>query len=201
MIVLSYELKDSATPALKALEGRLSDRTELHRHVAAAAEHTTREHMVTIDPSMHTTRSRLGVPISSPPSYWQSRINAVESRADSNAATVSLGSEAEIFSRVDGPVLVRPRVGKYLTIPATAAAYGRRAREIAGLFAVTFKSGSKALAQKDGSDSKKLKVFYWLKESVTLPQDRELLPSDEQYLNAAEQGARDFVDAMPGGAA
>jgi len=88
---------------------------------------------------------------------------------------------------------VKARAAKYLTIPATAAAFGRRAREIAGLFLVKFKSGVKALAKRDG---KGLKVFYWLKESVTLPQDRELLPSDEQLLNAAEKGARDYIKKL-----
>lgn len=198
MILLNYTITDSPSPALKALEGKLTDRTGLHQHIAATAEVATREHLRLIEPTMHTTRARLGVGANNPPSYWSARIAAVESRASASEATVSLGKEAEIFARVNGAVIVRPRVGKYLTIPATAAAYGRRAREFAGLFFVQFKSGTKALAKKDG---KGIKVFYWLKESVTLPQDRELLPSDTQYLDAAEQGTRDYITNLPGGAA
>lgn len=196
MIAVEVRIEDGASPTLTAVQRGLSDLTVLNQHVAAAAESTTREHLREIDPNMHTTRARLGVSLGNPPSYWASRIAAVESRATKDAAIVSMGKDSEIFERTFGPVVVRPVSAKHLTIPANAATFGRRAREFSGMFPVTFKSGKKALAQREG---KGLKVMYWLKDEVTLPEERRLLPSDEQFLNAAEQGARDFVNTLAGG--
>ena len=194
MIALNIKVNDAVTPTLKRLQSQLTDRTELNAKIAATAETLTRRYLIEVAaPVRHKTAERLGA---TPTGYLGRRANAIESRGTKDAAIVSLGSEADIFARVDGPVIVRARAAKFLTIPATAAAFGRRAREIGGLFPVTFKTGSKALVQKDG---KKLKVFYWLKEAVTLPQDRELLPSDEGYEKAAELAAQDFVDALAGG--
>lgn len=40
----------------------------------------------------------------------------------------------------------------------------------------------------------KVEVWYWLSKGVRLPQDRGLLPTDDQFTKAAEEGAIDFLE-------
>jgi hypothetical protein len=93
---------------------------------------------------------------------------------------------------------IAPTRGKYLTIPATGEAYGKRAREFNNLrFAIV--QGRPALVEaeatkvrfgnrkKDGSrtvfkgeTTSGLTPFFWLVRHVHQEPDRSILPSDEQ---------------------
>jgi hypothetical protein len=193
---LQFQLKvtDHASPTLHALAGLKDDRTRLNRQVADHAAVLTRNHLAALN--KHQTATRLGA---TPTGYYATKAESVEARATGDAAIVSIatGGGREAFARVFGEVTVRARSGKYLTIPATAAAYGRRAREFDGLRFIPFPNGTKALAKVTGTGKdRKTQVFYWLKESVLLPQDRSILPSDEQYLQAAERGANEYLDQV-----
>lgn len=216
MIQFTIQTSDAATPILNDLQSKLSDRTGLNKSIAGVAEALTRRHIIeTAAPSRHNTASRLGA---TPTGYLTRRGNAIESSATSDAAIVTLAGATEIFARVSGDVDVHPVGSKYLTIPANAAAFGHRAGEFPFLRFMQFPSGVKALVRvkeslkprkprdpsKPGPKRKPAPpshrkpgvtpdVYYWLRESVTLPQDRELLPSDEQYTQAAELGARDYL--------
>lgn len=213
MIAIQVKVSDTVTPTLARLEGRLTDRTDLHRRIGTAAEVLTRRHIIEVAaPARHTTAERLGA---SPTGYLARRGQAVESSANRDAAIVTLGGAREIFARVDGPVIVAGR-GKLLTIPATAPAYGRRAGEFSNLRFVLFPSGAKALVKsktarggphrvrhpeaarsarpaRPRQAGDRPEVMFWLKDQVTLPQDRGLLPADEQFAQAAEIGARDYI--------
>ena len=41
-------------------------------------------------------------------------------------------------------------------------------------------------------------VWYWLVKSVFQPQDRTLLPNDEQYRLTALKGVHDYMDRLLG---
>jgi len=177
---------DEATPILAELRRKLDDRTGLHEHIAAIAEVRTRRYIIEeAAPLRHKTAERLGA---QPTGYLSRRGEAIESTADKDRATVILGGEREIFARVLGDVTVKPVTAKYLAIPASAESYGKRPREFDSLRFVPFPSGARALV-----DGKSGQVQFWLKQSVTLPQDRGLIPPDEQFIAAAEQGARDYL--------
>ena len=93
-----------------------------------------------------------------------------------------------------------------------AAAYGKRAITVPDLTpvirwkdgehrAVTLIQRETTVAGGDDSDSRRAAtstVWYWLVKSVTQPQDRTLLPSDEEYPLAAPEGIRDYVDEILG---
>lgn len=195
---VTINVSDDVTPALSTLTKNLTgDRTDLHEYIAYAAGVMTQRY-ITEDaaPTRHRTANRLGA---SPTNYLARTAAALEFTGTRDAAVLSFGRDSEIYARVNGPVTVRPVNKKFITIPATAAAYGKRAREFSFLKFIPFANGTRALARVDGKGkAKKLIIFYWLKEQVTLPQDRGLLPSDTQFLDAAELGARDFVEHVFG---
>lgn len=191
MYKLGVEVKvnDTATPALaEVMRSFAGQKPDLMSRIAGGAEVLTRRHIAEVAaPSRHTTAQRLGAKATG---YLTRRANAVESSYSGSTATVTLGGEAEIFARAFGPVTVNARAGKMLTIPWRAEAYGRRAGEFSDLFIVRSKRGNAFLARRDG---KLLQFVYLLKRSVSLPEDRGLLPSDEQYVQITEQAAVEFI--------
>lgn len=214
---IEVKISDQATPILAELQRKLEDRTELNRSIAAVSEVLTRRHIAEVAaPLRHTTAKRLGA---KPTGYLNRRANAIESSGTREEAIIRLGGAPEIFARVDGPVIIRAKE-KLLTIPATAEAYGRRAGEFSDLRFVMFPSGAKALIRAPGhkrgpervrpvpkiragrgSSEKRRQgphpeVVFWLRDEVELPQDRGLLPSEDQYTQAAELGARDYLKTL-----
>jgi hypothetical protein len=129
--------------------------------------------------------------------------------ADAAKATHSAGTETEatvtisqqgIRQRLFGGT-IRPNAGKkYLTIPARAEAYARRAGEFHDLHFVKLKNGNAMLVagevtgvskklNKDGSlrtraGMEEGVVMFWLVPSVTQQSDRTVLPTDKQINDA-----------------
>jgi hypothetical protein len=200
---VTVQVKDDATPLLAELQrtlGPQGDRSELNQHIANRATVLTQEHVRSLN--IHSTAQRLGA---TPTDYFAKKANQMEPAADSSHAMVLLntGLGLEAFARVFGDVTVNAVNSKYLTIPANAAAYGRRAGSFEDLKFIPFGNGTRALVKQTvtmvpgmrKAEIKKVtnEVFYWLKPSVVLPQDDSLLPTSEQYAAAAEQGAEDFT--------
>lgn len=203
MTTIDVEItKDAATPLLHALAAKLLDRTQLHKRIADRTEGVVRSHLLGLN--RHQTARRLGA---TPTSYFERKANGLESRATAQEAIVTIptgdnadgDSGLEAFARVLGPVQIAAKAAQWLTIPAISATYGRRAREFDRLFFVQLGEGRAMLARRDG---KTLTPMFWLRKSVSLTQDRTLLPTDDQFSNAAEQGAEDFVmkDGIPAAA-
>lgn len=227
---LDVKADDQATPTLNDLREALKPGSGEHirmlKTVGASVETLTRDHIRKAAPSRHKTANRLGA---TPTNYLAKRADTVESSVSGTLVMVAV--YGAIFARVDGSKTVRARPKKALTIPATAAAYGRRAKEIGGLRLVVFLDAKKAaLAKVKGgpktgtvfmrkkifgpaklstvrwqrwrekkglsNDPPEIKVFYWLKKQVTLPQDRGLLPADAELLDAVEDGARAYLDDL-----
>jgi hypothetical protein len=195
---ITFTVDDAATPILTQLRAGLEDARALHEAIGAEAEILTRDHIGKAAPSRHKTAQRLGA---EPTGYYERTAEGVTSRGDDDAAVVVIGGDNAIFARVFGPVTVKPRTKKFLTVPAKAAAYGKRAGEIPDLDVLFFNKGggrgfSMALGRRD--DDGKADVWFWLVRQVTLPQDRGLLPTDDQYSAAAELGAIGYLDAIAG---
>lgn len=219
---------DDATPTLRDLQASLTVRgkQEVAKAVGARLEFTIRKHLRTIAPKHHKTASRLGAT----PTGYLSKRNVESGHGPGGSIVVKVFGA--IFARVDQDVNVSAKPGKALAIPAIAAAYGKRPREIGGLrLAIFVDKGKAALVKTDGSRSSKplifrkgggpkkygpdtkanarrkafigprkerkklkFKIYFWLKRGVKLSQDRGLLPSDEDFHKAMEQGAIDFLD-------
>lgn len=134
----------------------------------------------------HTAANKLGA---KPTGYLTKRAELIEGTGDAQQATLKL--TGHIFKRAFGPVTVRARQGKMLTIPMRAEAYGRRAREFDDLFIIRAKQGRAFLARKVAEG--RVQFLYLLKSVVVLPQDRGLLPSDAQFQQLGELAARGYL--------
>ncbi|WP_009960338.1 hypothetical protein [Verrucomicrobium spinosum] len=208
-IVATYT--NEATPLLAALLPKLEDPTQLNKHIAGEAEVLTANHLINVK-SEHKTASRLGA---TPTYYFQNKSRAVESWYDETCAEVviptgegaisnlskSVGGSAvgsrEAFAPAFGAVNIVAINSRYLTIPAAAVAYGRRAGEFPLLQFIPFASGAKALAMVTGKGKeRKTEVYYWLREEVNLKEDKTILPTDDDYAAAAERGAESFMSEM-----
>lgn len=185
------EINDQATPALADLQRRLTGEglRELRRGIATGFRPLVQNHIRKAAKTRHTTAERLGA---KPTNYLARTADTVES-LPLGEDRIRLNLNGEIFKRTFGPVLVKPREKKMLAIPISKESYAKRAAGMGGLFFVRSKKGHLLLCRRDG---KELKPLFLLKESVTLPQDRGLLPSDLDFQVDAEKSAVRFIRAM-----
>lgn len=183
---------DEATPFLRRAQAELQDRSGLNLYVARSVRNVTRDYLIDQAAGRHKTAEKLGA---RPTGHLARAAQSVDFEATKEAAIISIASAG--ISRAFAALTISPTGGKkYLTIPAVAEAYGKRAGEFAELKFVPLKGGKvPVLARIEKSDGGKrtLRVIYWLKDQVTVPEDRTLLPSDSLLLDAAEEGAREFL--------
>lgn len=127
--------------------------------------------------------------------------DATSFTADAQGVKIGIAHEG-VRLRVEGGTIT-PKKGKYLTIPAVAAAYGKRAREFQNLSLMFRRIGGKVRAvalavtdftpvgkgtPKKGQKAKSKssgKVMFWLVRSANIPANRGLLPSDEAIMKEA----------------
>lgn len=201
-------------PALEDAQRLLTDKQALNSAIAGTVGGMVRRYIQerSQSPAYHKTADRLGAKRTG---YYEAASTGVQTSGNSTEATVLLTQHTEIFKRVEGPVSVKPRTRQWLSIAATKEGYGRRAEELGGLsFRPTSRPGLALLVRgpkyqrkADGTRRTKAealayrkelaaqtKVIYWLRKSVILPQDRQLLPSQEQVELAAELGAKDAIN-------
>lgn len=184
-------LDNKATPMLSELlkEIDAEDQPKLMKLLADDFEILTRDHITKAAATRHKTASKLGA---SPTGYLEKRSQAVESEPEKQGVLLKL--QGDIFKRTFRPVTVTAVKAKMLTIPWRKEAYGRRASEFADLFPVRSKRGQAFLARR--KDARTIEFLFLLKKSVTLPQDRGLLPSGAQYAARAEMVAKVFLEDM-----
>ncbi|MGV3664271.1 MAG: hypothetical protein ACO1TE_29130 [Prosthecobacter sp.] len=194
MAFLSIQLEATArlTPYLVELLQSLdlSNQNEFFSDVADAFETITSLHITQASRTRHKTAYKLGA---TPTGYLERLAGTVE--ASPAPGRVRMTVQGDIFKRAFGEVEVTAQQAEMLTIPWHAEAHGRRAREFDNLFVYQSKQGRSFLAR-PGASKGKLEFMYLLKKSVTLPQDRGLLPGDDAYLAEAERIAAAYVDAQ-----
>lgn len=88
---------------------------------------------------------------------------------------------------------IAPVSANWLTIPARAEAYGRRAREFSNLAFVRFRADLAGLVQVGGGDKEGGGLFYWLVKRVTQQPDSTVLPSDQEIRDAAVAAAHEYA--------
>lgn len=196
MIRIAIKIEDTATPFLARVRGAITgERRDFFRYVSTSIGETTREHVRAIAPLRHKTARALGA---SPTRHLTRAAAAIEGQFSDTGATL-------VFPRVSGlsrafrDFNLRPVTPgiRFLTIPASARAYGKRAREFSGLkfemVTADFNGRTalrRALVFPDGA------IAYFLVKRAFIPQDRTLLPSDQDFATAAEIGARDYIKAL-----
>jgi len=212
--LLTLDIHDEATAPLRRIMDMLQDRAGLHRALAGRVGDLVSNYIIfKAAPERHATARRLGADVTH---YLTIAGRSVTNEGNATEGIVAITQNTDIFARVAGPVNVRPRSKQWLTIPADKTSYGRRAGEFDDLvFLPTKKSGLALLVRRPkyvGRPNQKrrtpaeaaayreelkrqTRVIYWLKKEVTLPEDRGLLPSDEQFFAAMEEGVREAAEA------
>lgn len=186
---LTVDLSASGVPGIDELARGLETRQGLHERIGERVRNLVRDHFLEMEGARHTTAERLGA---KPSGFWGMAANNTSSSADEDGAVVSVNHPG--VGRADHDVTIEPGQGKqWLTLPLIAQAYNQRAYRVPGLF-VVMGAAMPLLVQKRGDDG--ITPWYALVRSVTQPQDRTILPSDEGLNTAALAGVRDYVDQL-----
>lgn len=187
----SISTKDNLTPQLAELNAALSPE-RLNPRIGAAATETFRRHFANLD---STRQNSLG---GGRTHFWAQAARGTHFDVLQDGVKISV-SQVGARQRVQGGE-IRPVNAKWLTIPARAESYGKRAGEFSNLRFVIFRkdelaalisgSGGATVTRKTkgGEVSTPVKgategtVMYWLKKSVTQEADPTAIPSKEQIL-------------------
>ena len=158
-------------------------------------------HVLRASAARHRTASRLGATPTGHLSDGAANIR-MEKAGRQAVVTVPIPGITRAFHALH----IRPRTAKALTIPVNAVAYGMRAPELAArgwsLFTLPAKEGPGAgvlFGRKAGA--KGAVALYLLRESADVPQDRELMPSDEEMGEALAYGVQMEIERTRGGMA
>ncbi len=186
---LNIEIKiDGDVELVQRVRTALINREPLHKRLAEHHEGFTKEYVSNLD--QHKTANRLGAKSTR---HHKKAARSIESEADAEAATLRIPRATGLGRAFYDFELVPGAGKKFLTIPAMAETYGKRAGEF-GQDAFRFVSFAKkhfALLWKDGPN--KGKVAYWLKKKVKISQDRSLMPSEEVMIKLSRRMINSYV--------
>ena len=171
-------------PRFHELKGRAGDTHAAGESLAGVVQ----DHVLAASQSRHRTASRLGAPPTGHLSEGAANIHMVDAGGKAVVVVPIPG-----ISRAFGDLHIRPRNKRALTIPINAVAYGVRAPELADrgwtLFTAKAKDGPGAgilFGRKSRKGS--TVALYLLRTSADIPQDRGLLPSDDEMGEALAYG-------------
>ncbi|MEI7730181.1 MAG: hypothetical protein WCO56_11455 [Verrucomicrobiota bacterium] len=185
---IQINVLDGAGPAMREVVGKLNDRTALHQSIGESVQQGIRDHLAEVSRTRHNTAMRLGA---APSGFWEKAVDNIGLNADGQRAEITIAHPG--ISRAEHDVTIVPGAGKKaLTIPLVAEAYNQRAYRMPGLFVLKAKDGKAYLAKSEGGA---VRLFYKLVPSVTLKQDRSLLPSDAEIRLAGRRGMEAYLDA------
>lgn len=186
-IQINLNLKDSARPTIAAIADGLKNRRGLHAVLGKRTELELRDHFARREQSPNKRGW--------PKQHFWSRIRKATAflSADDSGATVRV-SDPALAQKIHGGTIT-PKEGKYLTLPAIAAAYGRSPRLNKSLRPmVRYQGGQRrAVALQD---KKSGTVWYWLVKSVTQQADPHALPADATVRSALVEEAGDYLDRL-----
>lgn len=206
---ITINITDPATPRLHTL-------SQLGQHIfpriGAAVSRLAKDHLFERDqkpnkngwPSQH---------------FYSAAAKATTFRTDNESVTISINKQG-FRLRYEGGT-VKPVNVKYLTIPACAEAYGKRALEFGNLVMIFGKTRDGqgirpvALAAGEGGATRKKfsgrddsaterkikgadagKIMYWLVLSSTQKGDKTILPTEEEIQKCVSGALSDAVNAL-----
>ena len=102
------------------------------------------------------------------------------------------------ISRAFHALEIAPRTASILTIPINSIAYGKRAGQLRAEGWKLFRGKGKGKHILFGAYNGERLGLYALKDRVRVPQDRTLLPSDQQISSAVQRGAQQYINSLNG---
>ena len=189
---LRITISDTAAPGLRELQKTLNgtNSRNLHNAMGVEVQRLTYDHVRGLAGSRHETANRLGAAPSG--HLAQAADKIIQSSAlncTTNGATLTINHPGMVRALRD--VMIRPREAKSLAIPVDAIAYNRRPRQLWDSLHLFIPKGKNVIAMSAGKNQ--IRILYVLVRSVTQRQDRTLLPSNEEFNEAAAEGAKQFL--------
>lgn len=174
-ISVSINVSTAAAAALQSLRGGLADRARLHARIAGSAEKLVKRYGRETTAGQHATATRLGA---RPTRHLEKAYRSIEAKSDSAGAFL-LVPRASRLRAAFGDYVVAPGSGKkYLTIPAAAEAYGKRAGEFKDLVFMRVGPRLTPVLARPVKTGEGLQIMYFLTKRSLIKADRGLLPFD-----------------------
>jgi len=207
-------IRDTARPAIRRLLRGLEDGKHLPA-IGAAGERTLKDHFTAknLSGATHATANRLGA---RPTQMFADFADATRWETAFQGVNLVV-SDGRVNQRLNGGTIVPTGGRRYLTIPATSAAYGIRAREasvnLVFAFALnergrwqpalvaetnyerTVSRGKNAGQVKRAAKGQKAtqgagKVWFWLARRVTQKPDPTVIPTETELRDRVEDALR-----------
>ena len=188
---LRITISDTASPALQAKMRAMSGSklADLHRAAGVEVQELTRGHIAALRRNPDSFAAKFGAPASN---FYAQEAEKVGGDAALTAgpagATLTINSIG--FKRAFQNVPIFPKTAKSLAIPVNAIAFGHKASELWDRMHLFIPKGKRVIAATIGGV---LTPLYVLCKSVTQKQDRSLLPSDQEFQDAAVRGAKNYL--------
>jgi hypothetical protein len=176
---LRIDIDEGSVPeSVLRLIGGLEDRTMLHEQIATDVHLLVKGHTQMLADTRHKTADELGA---DPTDFWTDTVERISRSSSKEGATVSIQNPG--IGRAMHPVKILPTDGHdFLTIPVHPLAYGHRASELKReLDTFVVKVHDQLVIGYKTPGQKVMTTLYLLLPEIDLPQDRTLLPSDEEF--------------------
>ena len=194
---LRIRIEDGASQKLKSAMRMLSgsELVGLHKAAGTEVQRVTSDHIAGLKRNPDSFASKFGAPASNFYAQAAEKVGG-DAALTANAGGATLVISSIGFKRAFQNVPIFPKTAKSLAIPINAIAFGHRAAELWDRMHLFIPKGKNVIAATIGGV---LTPLYILCKSVTQKQDRSLLPSDQQFLDAAVLGARRYLFSPQGG--
>jgi hypothetical protein len=192
---ITLDISDRVSTELRAIADGLQDKAPLHAQIAADAEAFVKARGAATAAREHKTATRLGA---TPTGHLEDAYRAIEGQSSATEALLLVPAAGRLAAAF-GPVTIRPKKSKYLTIPVAKDSYGKRAGEFGGNL-IFLRVGPKKQAvlarrQKSTDESKPLEVLYILARESKIPEDRNLIPF-EALADEALDSTEEYLDGL-----
>jgi hypothetical protein len=193
MSAITVKVEAAQTTAeLAAIAKAVGDTAGIHARMAGDTERWVKGPDVAgkVSAAQHRTANKLGA---APTKHLEKAYQDIEGQSDAESARLLVPSHSRLRAAF-GEYTVRPGPGKkWLTIPITAEAYGKRAREIDGLAFIYETGAQTALLVKKASGGRTYKPYFLLVKKATIPEDQTLIPFPELE-EVARLAVGDYID-------
>ncbi len=194
---VTVKVEDGVTPALRQLQQTLAS-GEIENAIGRGASNFIQRYMF-------KTNSQRPNSIGGPrTNFYAACARSVSYTHRPGQAEITIG-QLGFRQRLEGGEIL-PRKSQYLTIPASPAAYGKRAREMNLRFAFAMNSYGamqpalifNAQGKKRSKQPAQNTVMFWLTKRVNQKADPSVLPPEADIINAGIRGADEYLRSKGG---
>ena len=164
---------------------------------ASSLAPTVRRHLLALN--LHGTRDWLNSRSQTraqPTQHFRKGAAAVYIKTGNGEASVVVPIPG--ISRAFHALEIAPRAAGALTVPLNSIAYGKSVSQLRSVGWRIFRGKGKARRVLFGAYNGEVRGLYALMSRVRVPQDRSLLPSDNQVNAAVQRGAQLYINSLNG---